>query len=417
MSARTNRSWIIDADRAARLRRRQPDVRAQGLRAVGAESSRRQPAAELARRSRHRRARRRPLRGDTRSTTACGASHSRGRGRPACRCSASASACSGCSTAATKRRCPGSGLLAAGARRLPPTVKVPHVGWNALEITRPSPLLEGLADGAQVYFTHSYAAPVTADCVAATTPRRDVSPRPCSAQRLRRAVSPGEIRPPGLRILQNFSSRFSERRIQISAIRTADAVKRIIACLDVRDGCVVKGVKFGGSARPAIPPRWPALQRRRDRRAGHPRRHRDARRTPGAGRDDSRRYRAAVHPADGRRRHSLRSGCRGGDRRRRRQGQHQQAALADPALITRWPSATAARRWSSRSTRSATASATTSSRAAAGGRANRDAVEWAREAEAAAPARSCSRRSIATAPERASTASSPPRSRARCRFR
>ncbi len=51
------------------------------------------------------------------------------------------------------------------ARRL----KIPHVGWNALDIPRPSVLLEGLAPGAYVYFTHSYAAPVTADCVGATT--------------------------------------------------------------------------------------------------------------------------------------------------------------------------------------------------------------------------------------------------------
>ena len=49
-------------------------------------------------------------------------------------------------------------------------VKVPHVGWNALDVSgRPSRLLQGLAPGAQVYFTHSYAAPVTDDCIAATT--------------------------------------------------------------------------------------------------------------------------------------------------------------------------------------------------------------------------------------------------------
>ena len=54
-------------------------------------------------------------------------------------------------------------------------LKVPHVGWNALEF-RPSTslratssrLLEGLSSGAQVYFTHSYAAPVTSECVAST---------------------------------------------------------------------------------------------------------------------------------------------------------------------------------------------------------------------------------------------------------
>jgi len=47
-------------------------------------------------------------------------------------------------------------------------LKVPHVGWNALEFTRPARLLEGLQSGAQVYFTHSYAAPVTRDTAAAT---------------------------------------------------------------------------------------------------------------------------------------------------------------------------------------------------------------------------------------------------------
>jgi imidazole glycerol-phosphate synthase subunit HisH len=48
-------------------------------------------------------------------------------------------------------------------------LKVPHVGWNALAIRRPSRLLHGLGDGAQAYFTHSYAAPVTDDTVASTT--------------------------------------------------------------------------------------------------------------------------------------------------------------------------------------------------------------------------------------------------------
>jgi glutamine amidotransferase len=48
-------------------------------------------------------------------------------------------------------------------------LKVPHVGWNALDFTRTARLLRGLDTGAQVYFTHSYAAPVTPECVAATT--------------------------------------------------------------------------------------------------------------------------------------------------------------------------------------------------------------------------------------------------------
>lgn len=47
-------------------------------------------------------------------------------------------------------------------------LKVPHVGWNTLEITRPGGILEGISDGTRVYFTHSFAAPVTPDCVATT---------------------------------------------------------------------------------------------------------------------------------------------------------------------------------------------------------------------------------------------------------
>jgi glutamine amidotransferase len=47
-------------------------------------------------------------------------------------------------------------------------LKVPHVGWNTLEISRPSTILAGVGDGASVYFTHSFAAPVTPECSAAT---------------------------------------------------------------------------------------------------------------------------------------------------------------------------------------------------------------------------------------------------------
>jgi glutamine amidotransferase len=47
-----------------------------------------------------------------------------------------------------------------------PPVKVPHVGWNSLSIERDAWITKGVADSAQVYFTHSYAAPVVSDAVA-----------------------------------------------------------------------------------------------------------------------------------------------------------------------------------------------------------------------------------------------------------
>jgi glutamine amidotransferase len=47
-------------------------------------------------------------------------------------------------------------------------IKVPHVGWNSLAIEREGGLLDQVADGSQVYFTHSYVAPVTGDTRAVT---------------------------------------------------------------------------------------------------------------------------------------------------------------------------------------------------------------------------------------------------------
>jgi glutamine amidotransferase len=47
-------------------------------------------------------------------------------------------------------------------------IKVPHVGWNSLDCRRSAPIVDGVRSGAQVYFTHSYVAPITDDTVAAT---------------------------------------------------------------------------------------------------------------------------------------------------------------------------------------------------------------------------------------------------------
>ena len=38
-----------------------------------------------------------------------------------------------------------------------PGLKIPHMGWNELAITRPHPLFAGIAPGAHAYFVHSYA--------------------------------------------------------------------------------------------------------------------------------------------------------------------------------------------------------------------------------------------------------------------
>ena len=62
----------------------------------------------------------------------------------------------------------GLGLFKGRCTLLPPRVKVPHVGWNSLSTRRRSLLLDGIKDGTQVYFTHSFAAPITRAAAATT---------------------------------------------------------------------------------------------------------------------------------------------------------------------------------------------------------------------------------------------------------
>jgi glutamine amidotransferase len=63
---------------------------------------------------------------------------------------------------------PGTAIFTGECSRFPASVKSPHVGWNQLEISSGSRLLEGVSNGAFVYYTHSYRAPVVAETVACT---------------------------------------------------------------------------------------------------------------------------------------------------------------------------------------------------------------------------------------------------------
>jgi glutamine amidotransferase len=65
--------------------------------------------------------------------------------------------------------CPGLGLLAGRCYRLRGNgVKVPHIGWNTIELTRQGSIVADVAPGTQFYFTHSFVAPVSGDTVAST---------------------------------------------------------------------------------------------------------------------------------------------------------------------------------------------------------------------------------------------------------
>jgi imidazole glycerol phosphate synthase glutamine amidotransferase subunit len=130
--------------------------------------------------------------------------------------------------------------------------KVPHVGWNAVRPVGPSWILSGVARNAQAYFTHSYAAAPTGDCVATTSDTGTIFASVVE----RDAVVGVQFHPEkssdaGMTILKNFIARCHGEHVGSRSLprETRDWTrpsKRIIACLDVRDGHVVKGVNFDG---------------------------------------------------------------------------------------------------------------------------------------------------------------------------
>jgi glutamine amidotransferase len=105
--------------------------------------------------------------------------------------------------------CPGLGVLAGRCFRLgrhegPTPLKVPHVGWNSIEMRRESSMAEGLQTGAQMYFTHSFAAPVTSDTVAVTEHGESFAAVVQHGQVAGVQFHPEKSGEAGLQILRNF---------------------------------------------------------------------------------------------------------------------------------------------------------------------------------------------------------------------
>ena len=102
---------------------------------------------------------------------------------------------------------PGLGLLGGQCYKLPANdVKIPHVGWNSLDLKRDSGIAEDIAPGSQVYFTHSFVAPVTGDTVAVTAhgePFASIVQRGHVAGVQFHPEKSGDV---GLQVLRNFLS-------------------------------------------------------------------------------------------------------------------------------------------------------------------------------------------------------------------
>lgn len=100
---------------------------------------------------------------------------------------------------------PGLGEFAATCTRFPEgKAKVPHVGWNSLEVRPNSRLLANISPGEFVYFTHSFKAPVTADTAATT---HYIEPFAAAVERdnvMGVQFHPEKSGETGLKVLRNF---------------------------------------------------------------------------------------------------------------------------------------------------------------------------------------------------------------------
>jgi glutamine amidotransferase len=99
---------------------------------------------------------------------------------------------------------PGLGRYPGSVKRFPADARVPHMGWNQLELTAPSKLLAKLPPDPYVYFAHSYYVPENG-----ATAARCTYGVPYTAVLEDRNVfgvqfHPEKSGPVGLRIVRNF---------------------------------------------------------------------------------------------------------------------------------------------------------------------------------------------------------------------
>ena len=103
----------------------------------------------------------------------------------------------------------GLGVLAGEVLRfdVPAPLKVPHMGWNELQLQKPVPILEGINSGDHLYFVHSYyVAPEDREVVAVEA---DYGGPFCAmvwrGQLFATQFHPEKSQRVGLQILKNFS--------------------------------------------------------------------------------------------------------------------------------------------------------------------------------------------------------------------
>lgn len=100
----------------------------------------------------------------------------------------------------------GLGLIPGTVEKIETNLKLPHIGWNSLNIVNPNPLTAGLSDGDYVYFVHSFCAKVknSEDLALTTDYGATVSAMIARGNVFGCQFHPEKSGPVGMTILRNF---------------------------------------------------------------------------------------------------------------------------------------------------------------------------------------------------------------------
>ena len=119
------------------------------------------------------------------------------------------------------------GLLAGRTLKLVDAPTLPHIGWNSVDLVRPHPLFDGVADGSYFYFVHSYA-PAPSDesiVLARTTHGRPFVSAVAKGSLYGLQFHPEKSSEAGLRVLSNFVGLVAAAPEARGAVTRADAAE------------------------------------------------------------------------------------------------------------------------------------------------------------------------------------------------
>jgi cyclase len=127
------------------------------------------------------------------------------------------------------------------------TLAIPHMGWNTITATTTDPILANIKKENFVYYVHSFAAEINQYTIAASNYTTDF----CGIVRKDNfwgtQFHPEKSASIGAQILENFcmmDQSVAAVKPQCSVAQSNNLTKRIIACMDIKNNRVVKGINF-----------------------------------------------------------------------------------------------------------------------------------------------------------------------------